>query len=302
MGALIRLEDSRLASDPGYKQVLNLRPENGYVVQEFVPGFPEVRDNSDKRPRQNGTYDVTQFFGARPVVMMVALVSEMIPVTSDRYGMTDADLDTELRGWCLPALRPWLVWSRDGGEDRRMSVRISNVTAPIDLRTNKFKVLTISWRAPDGIVERYEKEEETLYPGGTGSEAGRSYDMTFDRSYPASDPIGVKHVVNSGTAPVYPVVTLFGPMTQARIENQTTGKKMELLSGYTISSGEYLVLDMNEGTAYLNGDPTNSKYDKIDFSVSDWWELVPGINDLRLYPGSSSSPASALVEYRSAYI
>jgi len=183
-----------------------------------------------------------------------------------------------------------------------MKLRAANVGSAIDLTRNRFHTLALAWRAPEGINESDELFAETVLPGTTGTESGRTYNLTFDRTYPASTVVGLKIVINEGTAPACPMITFFGPMTQIRIENVTTGKKLEFIAGYTLTSGEYLVVDCMERTVLLNGEVGNSRYDKIDFSVSEWLELIPGINQLRLYPGSSSSPASALVEYRSAYL
>ena len=91
-------------------------------------------------------------------------------------------------------------------------------------------------------------------------------------------------------------------MDQPRLENATTGKALEFDAAYSLLTGEYLVVDFKEGTVLLNGDTANSRYDQLDFSVSEWFELIPGETNLRLYPLTQSAPASALIEFRSAYL
>lgn len=297
----IYLEDSRSSSAVGYIPPLFLTPQFGYVPQRLNRGFPEIRDISDKRPSQNGTFDFTEFFGARAITFEVSLATELQDIPS----ITDEILEDNLRKWMLPNVRAYL-YVKPKGETlyRRALVRPANVGSQLNFVTNAgFRTVSMSWRGVDGVFEDAELSSTNLEVS-SAVEAGRTYDQAYDKTYAASSVIGAKIVRNAGNAPSFPVVYVYGACTQPRIENVTTGKKLEFLAAYTINAGEYLVIDFAEGTVYLNGDSTNSRYDKIDFAggISDWWDLQPGDNLLRFYPLSSSPPSTARIEWRSKFI
>lgn len=297
----VYLEDSRSPSAGGYIPPLVLAPQFGFVPQRLNRGFPEIRDVSDKRPSQNGTFDFTEFFGARAITLEVSVATEL----QDNPSITDEILEDSLRKWMLPNVRAYLyVKPKDEILYRRALVRPANVGSQLNFVTNAgFRTVSMSWRGVDGVFEDAALSTNNLEVSST-TEAGRTYDQTYDKTYAASSVIGAKIIRNEGNAPSFPVISVYGACTQPRIENITTGKKLEFLAAYTVNSGEYLVIDFAEGTVYLNGDSTNSRYDKIDFAggISEWWDLQPGDNFLRFYPLSSSPPSTALIEWRSKFI
>jgi hypothetical protein len=292
------LEDTLAPTDPGYLPPLVFQPSYGFVPQGMNQGFPEVRDNVTKRPSQDGTFDFTEFLGARSVTLNVALS----PETS---GLSERDLEDQLRRWMHPSRRSWLYVQSSGGSDfRRIYVRPSTVASSMNFITNRnFRTVSLSWKAANGVWEGAELQMEEL-EAGTDSETGRTYDETYDKTYPASDVVGEKTVYNYGTAPAFPIARIYGPVTQPRIENKTTNKRIIFTTGLVIAAGEYLEINFAEGTATMNGNINNSRYQFLDFAggLSEWWSLIPGANKLRFYPGTYTPPGVAIFEWRSAYL
>lgn len=301
------LQDTREPGAAGYLPPLYLRPEFGYVPQKLVKGFPEVRSVDDKRPSQNGTFDFTEFYGACAVNLVVALAPEIVAPTVAVPVWTDERLEDQINMWLSPGRRSYLYARRKPSDSlRRVLIRSSQRGTGINLVSNaEFGEMSLAWRGIDGVWEAAEVTQAFLNPG-SAVEAGRVYDKTYDITYPASAVIGTSNVFNAGTADTFPIVTIYGPCTGPRIENQTTGKKLEFLSSYVLAAGEFLRIDFKEGTVALNGDPSQSasRYDKIDFAggISDWWNLIPRDNLLRFYPVSYTSPSYVLIEYRHAYL
>lgn len=298
------LEDTLGPTDAGYIPPLVLQPSRGFVPQGMNQGFPEVRDNVTKRPSQDGTFDFTELFGARSVTVSVALSPESVDVST--YGaLSERDLEDHLRRWMHPSRRAWLYVRSAGGSDfRRIYVRPSSVASSLNFITNRnFRTVAMSWKAANGVWEGATLQQEEL-EAGTESELGRTYDETYDKTYPASDVVGEKTVYNYGTAPAFPIARIYGPVTQPRLENKTTNKRIIFTAGLTIAAGEYLEINFAEGTATMNGDINNSRYQFLDFAggLSEWWSLIPGANKLRFYPGTYTPPGVAIIEWRSAYL
>lgn len=288
----VRLEDV-----DGYYAPLDLTRTNGYEIQALNTGFASVREVTDKRSSQNGEFDFTQFFGARAVSLSVALAPELASVPST----TEQALEDTLRAWCAPHRRSWLYWRQQGGMWRRMKVRGNQLAYALSATTNAFGKMTCGWKCADGVAESVDLTSFVLSTSGA-AELGRSYDRTYDRTYPASPMTGSQEVINTGTAPAYPRLRIHGPMTGPRIQNMTTGKKLQFQDAYALIAGEFLEVDFKEGTVYLNNDPSNSRYDKLDLTVSEWWELLPGPNLLRLFPLVASGNAKVEGSFYALFI
>lgn len=292
----VTLVDSLLPTAAGYKAPLPLLVASGFVPQTLTIGFPEVRDVVDKRPIADGTYDYTAYYGSGSVQLVVAIASELTP------GLDDEDLLDMLKAWMPPGRRTYLHYRFSPTKPlRRILCRTTAASRPYNFVRNNFGMVSLGWRSVDGVSEAVDEITFDLSPGGTG-ELGRAYDLTFDRTYPASTPLGtaVRNIL--GTDDALPFVRIFGPCTQPRIENITTGKKLEFLSTFSLLAGEFLDIDFKEGTVLLDGNPANSRYDKVDFSVSEWWTLIPGDNLLRYYPLAFTFPSLASFFYRPKFI
>jgi phage-related protein len=124
-----------------------------------------------------------------------------------------------------------------------------------------------------------------VYAVAAGAAVGRAYSLTFSRTYPASPVLGSGSFVNAGDDDAYPLIRIYGPVTEPVLDNNTQGKSLTF-AGLTLSATEYLEIDTRAKTILLNGDTANSRYDKLVFPTSDWWWLSPGINLIRFHPAT----------------
>lgn len=289
------LEDTRLPSALGYLPPLELSPINGIVPQSLNLGYPEVRDNVTRRPAANGTYDRTAYYGSKAVSMVLKYDGNMI-------GIPDQDIEDKIRSWMNPSVRAYLYYRFSSTANwRRVLVRPSNLNRSVNLIRNEFGMVSLTFRAPLGINESSE-EFILSVDAAASSELGRTYPLTFDRTYPTSTIAGSVPVVNEGNAPWFPVITFSGACTQPRIENVTTNKRIVFQNTFSLLAGQTLMIDFAEGTVLLDGNPANSRYSKIDFSSSSWFDLQPGENLLRFYPAASTAPCFAEIKYRHGYL
>ena len=106
---------------------------------------------------------------------------------------------------------------------------------------------------------------------------------------------GTTAITNTGNFPTRPVVVFNGPLTGPGIENQTTGQFLD--TTFNLLAGSTLVVDFDARTIDENG--FSSRYSYLT-SDSDWWDLVPGVNNIRI--SASAGTGSADVYYRSAWI
>jgi hypothetical protein len=275
----VRLEEGR--------RVLDLRGQ-GYKVSRLDVGFPAVRPVTQSRPDEDGELDTTALYGAAAVSMDLMLIPGALTLTA---------LVDELRSFCHPASRPYLVVERDG-QQRRMRLRVDQQSAPIT--TPLYQHVQAQWRAPDGVWEALTEQIGTSDAVTAGS-GGRTYPRTYSLSYAASSPVGAVTVTNDGTVPVRPVLRLYGPATDPRVENQSTGERL-IFTGLSLLAGDWLEIDCREKTARLNGLVSQSRLSRLDFANSTYLRLLRGMNTVRYYPVSFGDGARLEVRFRPAYL
>lgn len=105
-------------------------------------------------------------------------------------------------------------------------------------------------------------------------------------------------ISNFGKIGTYPTITIYGPINQPRITNNTTGEYLEFNSNLTSSSDVLrITYDQDSLTAELNGNSVINK----QTSGSTYFKLISGINNLTLSGSTISSGAYATVSANSAW-
>jgi hypothetical protein len=133
------------------------------------------------------------------------------------------------------------------------------------------------------------------------SGGGRSYPRSYPLSYAQSSAVGAVTVTNDGTVPVRPLLRLYGPATDPRVENQSTGERL-IFTGLSLLAGDWLEIDCREKTIRLNGLSNQSRYARLDFAASSFLRLLRGMNTVRYYPVSFGNGARLEVRFRSAWL
>lgn len=104
----------------------------------------------------------------------------------------------------------------------------------------------------------------------------------------------VQTLTTGGDTQALPVVKVYGPGSKFKLENQSTGKYVEL-SGVTLATAaEYFEIDFKAHTVKKNG--ATLAYNAVQFTTSTWWALEPGENALLISGGF------AVTEWKDTYL
>lgn len=273
---------------------LLMGPGGDWQVREIEGlGVPSLRTSDSSRPIQHGEFPGLDLLEGRTV--RLGLLSEnadssVLRDRADALTQAWAPADDEAGDRDVPLhIRP--VGDRKEvlfGRPRRCEVRLE-----LDLFGADILMADVEYRAQD--PRRYSAVESSVSVSPPVTSAGRTYDLTFDRAYGAGTS-GTVAATNAGNFGTFPVWQLAGPLTNPDLENVTAGKTVSL--AISIASGDTLEVGFQERTVLLNG--TASRYNTVTSGASDWWELAPGDNDLRL--GADSGTGSATVTWRSAWL
>lgn len=267
--------------------------DSGVLVSKFDPGFPEVRRVADKIPQQHGMQDYSSFYGARSITINFRIYAPWSKSPTTRRQILDT-----LSGLANPRLRPFLYESVDDIPERRIMLTVDDGSMPFEQpHTSEVQ---LSWIAPFGIWESGTLEITEIGPGtGGAATTGRTYPLTFPRSYASRAPSGGKPVINEGNIECYPAFVLYGPCTDATIANTTTGQQMKFVS-LNLTSTESVVINARERRIYMAGSEI-TKYDKVDWTQSEWVYFAPGQNLLAFNPTGYSDVTRLAVAYRHAW-
>ncbi len=283
------LEAAKLVDDASGRELV-IWPSNGAIyLNDFDLGFPQIRANSVERVAASGTVDYTETFGASTV----ALSFKILPAEGQS---APASVD-ELRRWQNPRLRPRLVYTLVGLEEREVTLSPRQAGSPFgfDILRSSIPMVQLQWVNPEGrSFDSTDTEVEMVPNSGLGS--GRTYPTTYNRTYAALVPPFWEPDID-GTIETYPVATIYGPVQNPSLTNLTTGQTVGFAS-YSLAIGETLVIDFAAKTAKLNG-VTNVRG---SLTQRDWWGLQPGVNEIAFDTDQYAAQTKVVFSYRNAFI
>lgn len=261
----------------------------GLILTNLDLGFPAPRAVSTPTPGGDGSTDTTRYVGERAITAEVVCAYD---AQADRNRWVDA-----MSGLMHPGWRYWLHVFEDGwASERRILVRgdtfTRTATPPVTVQ--------MGWHAQAGLFEDTIVNSQILSPSG-GAEGGLSLPLTFPMSFGVGVVPGYAYVTVGGTVPTPPTIDMYGPCSAPSVELVGTGQTVEF-PGLALTAGTFLRVDLGAHTAYLNGDPTQSRYQFLDFAESDWWMLPPGVQQLLFAPASPGAGCQAVVSWRTRTI
>jgi hypothetical protein len=279
---------------------------NGFAIEQVDIGYPEPRDDLSAIPDHDGEWDNTSWFGARAVTINGTVVASA-------YGSRSTVFD-RLAPFLVASARPTLTYQIDADmAPRSLVVRATALSAPHFHPT--VTPFQLAWRAPDPVAYGTALNAVALvavaaiwgrqYVTPQGGAVTATSGWTPNRYYPAMTGALQTNAVNLGALNSPPLIEVSGACTNPAIWNDTVGAVFAVgtpAQPLDLRAGEVLTIDTKARIVYLGNDPTNSRYNFVDFSRSVWWSLVPGSNQLRFVPDTAANAAAATVAWQDAYL
>jgi hypothetical protein len=259
------------------------------VLTALDLGFPAVRENSTALSGMSGELDVTQYMGGRAITAEVGFASPSSSI---------GPLQDTIRGLMHPGRRYWLYVQLDGWSAPRMiRVRGASLTMPTGPLPWTGQ---LGWKAALPTFQDAAATTLTLSPQAS-SGGGETLPETLPEAFsPGLEP-GAAIVTVSGNANARPTVDIYGPCSGPLVRVVNTGAQMSF-TGLSIAAGSYLHIDCQARTITLNSDPSQSVYNFLDFSTSQWLWLPPGSPQVVFSPSSSSSPCVAVMSWHAQWL
>jgi Siphovirus-type tail component, C-terminal domain len=236
---------------------LDLSCDNGYVVTAYDLGFPEIREVSVNNSLDDGTFDVTRFYGARSVSLDVVLKPYSGVNTTSRFVASESRLRDKLLAYTYPGIRSVLVFS-EHQDDRIRQILIRAAEASYAVEQAHYNKLSVSWVAPRGNLLSWDQ---------------RCYPYTFSSNTPDTM---TKTILNDGNVPANWIATLTGEAVRPRFI--LNGEDVLQLD-YVSQPGDSIVIESFSRTVTVNGQAVGYKYISDN---SEWFQIPPGESALTI--------------------
>jgi hypothetical protein len=276
-----------------------------YVVVSLQIGSPAVRAVSRSRALADGTFDESTYTGARAVTLTLRLATGgSCAPGQDMQSLIDA-----VTPYMSPRRRPTLTYQLPGAEGSR-SMTLRGESWPFTLAGPKHPGLGLQWVCPTGEIYAGGDDAEhceTIIPA-SDVEAGRLYNENYADGgrgpYPPSAPLGGRIIINPGNAPAHWEATIFGLVTNPSLMINGTAMTFDRNGGLHLAGGSSVVVNTRERTILLNGDPDDSRYDRVNYGEWAWSQLllVPGRNEVRFDADVLSPQATIVLCYTPTYL
>jgi hypothetical protein len=278
---------------------LDLECEEGFVVNSFEIGFPNVREVVRGRAISDGVFDDTRYLGSRVVTVSLRFISG----GCDAVGSSQTLID-KVMPYLSPRRRPRLVWSLQRDVNEMRSAIVRGLNAPLFITQRAYPTIVFQWVTTDAYAESPIETCETIRPTDPPEEIGREYDLDFDREYIPIPPVGGFFAFNAGNAPAHWRGTIRATATDPVLTVGSNQMIFDRNGGITLVTGQTLVIDTQERTILLNGDPLESRYDRVNFEDWTWDDLLmrPGFNLFRLQGSDFNFATELEICWRDTYL
>lgn len=271
---------------------LDLECVDGFVVSDFEIGFPEERAVVRNRALGDGRYDDTRFLGGRVITVSIRFDNRECD-----FPGTAQELIDQVMAYMSPRLRPRLVWTLPTSDSEERSAVVRGFDAPVVIDAPRYPTVVFQFQTVGSYIELPEPDCEIRNPNIYEAEPGRTYPLEFDRVYPPSVPTDALAITNPGNAPADFIATILGPAVEPNVIVNGIPIRTDRAGGVTLIAGQTLVIDTRERTVLLNNDPTESRYDRLNFEEWVWDDVLlrPGLNVIRFNgAGSWFGPTTRL--------
>lgn len=254
-------------------------------------GSPMPRNFRQVRTQQHGAIDLTRYYDAR-----------VIPLDGYIQGGTQLEAwdNLDLLKSTLQLGAPHVFRFRRNGrpeDDEFANVVVSTeVETPVDV-----PALILPWGvtvvASDPRIYSSTIKSGTYDPTDSTSGGGTDMPLVFPLVFSTTTTSHLE-LVNTGQFPSPPILTVHGPVENPAIDNDTLGVSIYII--YNLGDSDEVQIDVLNRLVTLNGAPRPDLYDAAN---STWWEIVKGINSLRLRgTGMLPDVTSLSAQFRDARI
>lgn len=256
-----------------------------------LESLPGIRSQDDNRGYADGMFSGRDFLAGRTISIIFNTFASGIYSAQQNYNTIQRVLLPQTSG-TTPL---YFKFPNSPTSEQFANARVRALHTTVDPNyTYGYITSQVDFFCPDPNYYNNNLQTATMaYLPPTGRTYNRIYNLIYD---PASN--AIKTTVNNiGWATTYPTITLYGPIVDPTIANETTGNS--LVFNCSLSSTDVLEIDLYNKLITLNGSPARNL-----LASGTWFGAPPGesIFDLSAPSGYVVGETSATITWYSAYI
>lgn len=255
------------------------------VTVTGLDDLPDQRPGDQPRVLDSGDWPGTDFLGPR-----------WIQVEALSLGVT-ADVLTAMRSATEPGVdRVLTIAGLTGMPAVQVTGRWRRRSLPTDRQRalGQLTRVALQFYAPDPRL--YDAAETVLTTGpGASTSGGLAPPLTPPLTPSGSGSGGQVQAVNAGNTATRPLLRVDGPAPGFDLLQLTTGRALRYRQA--LAAGDFVVIDTDARTVLLNG--TASRRSALSGA---WWDLPPGVSDVRYLPTGPAVGSAFTMRFRSAWL
>ena len=265
-------------------------------------GVPDSRLDTIPIPSEHGVFPGVQYLNGRTITMSLGVrgdTAEAVETAAQTLAGAWAPVSAADSDNVIP-----LIFRMESSRKYRMYGK------PLRMAT-AWGVLLEGYAATDTWLTaeaQFLATDPRVYDNTLSSDTATVGTTSGGLSFPFGHPYGFGSAApgtiladNEGNFPTYPVFTISSNAgtltTPIIINNVTTGESFRV--DLSLAENEVLIIDMANKDVYL--DSGASRLDNVDWTVSEWFDLESGVNEVTWSIGAGSTP-TILAEWRSAWV
>lgn len=261
-----------------------------YQIQSVdgLEALPSLRTQDDNRGYADGMFSGRDFYAGRTVTIIFNTFGSGATSAQENYNTIQSYLLPQTSG-TTP-----LYFLMPPSNTEFLNARVRALRTVIDPDYTYGKITSqVEFFCPNPCYFSYNQQTATLtYSPPTG----RIYNRIYNLIYGGGSTLITTSVTNNGWANTYPTITLNGPITNPVLGSTTQNASLEF--NVTLSSTDYLVVDLYNKLITLNGQPARNL-----LIEGTWFWAQPGNNDFYLTGVDTlAGTTQATVTWNSAYV
>lgn len=267
------------------------------IIEILNLGASEARRITERSPLQDGDSDIDRRL--EPRVISIVLQSR---IDDGNYESVRAAINRLFRGTRTPIV---LGIEFDNGEIYHIDTYgIGRVELPFNLLATRYINAGVQLRAANPIFyDPINRSQSFGISGGGTAFTIPSVVPTFFGINTLDQTLAIEY---DGTYRDFPIITIYGPITDPVITNVSTGKILDF-TGYTVSSGDYWTIDLRYGRklVYRNGDESDTQLYKLsavsniaDFAIEPDPDVIDGNNIINVTGSGLTTLSQVYIQYR----
>ena len=269
---------------------INLQdPANSYYLKpplEGLTGLPDIRVSQGNNVGKDGGWTGNPLFEPRFISAVVQIANDDVSVVETKR----RELGTLLAEQSL-----MLKYVTEGGSIYTTKVRLLAAPAPLEQFLKKV-TYKINLKADDPLLYDYNSEGGGIVATLNVRQPSGGFLINFELPLFISGGDTTQTVTNDGTSTVAPIITLYGPLHDPTVVNQTTNQQMQILTDLGVD--DVVIINTALETITLNG--LDIYYLKSE--ESDFININAGANYMYLTSADSGDAGYAEIKYNSGYI